>query len=558
MMLADVSRKQVLVQRLVDLQARLQHLDLRHRARMEEAYFLSQQLGLLLSATEGRPLMSTPLGGELQLPRSPKNASLTSENQPLRTPSVYSFLPHLLDDPLSLHPAFTLSRNRSGVSIVMGMPTVKREGHSYFLPTLHNLMKSMNNEDSADSLIIVFVAEVVWLLFLHSDFLLRIFVFRVEKDFVHQIAGQVEENFRDQVEAGLIEVISPPASYYPDMDKLQQTLGDPPERVRWRTKQNLDFAFLMMYAQPKGTFYVQLEDDILAKKNFISTMKNYALMKTAEKSPWFVLEFCQLGFIGKMFKCAQLPWLIHFILMFYNDKPVDWLLDHLIFTKSCRLDKDSKACKNEKAKLWVPYKTSLFQHTGLHSSLKGKVQKLQDKNFGTVPMYYPHSNPQANFSSTIATYKQFSLDRAYKGETFFWGLQPKTGDKVIFTFRSPQRLKHYLFQSGNVKHAEDCFYNTTIEVMPDSSQTNVSKTEYNVTRDGFFIVGKFNILGVAKGLIDPELNPVKVIRLNVHGDSENWVILSEVSLVHFSSRGKLDELGPRVVVVEVKAYHNIS
>lgn len=105
--------------------------------------------------------------------------------------------------------------------------------------------------------------------------------------------------FSEQVESGLIEVISPPASYYPDMENLRETLGDPPERVRWRTKQNLDFAFLMMYSQPKATFYVQLEDDILAKKNFISTMKNYALQKISEKSPWFVLEFCQLGFIGE-------------------------------------------------------------------------------------------------------------------------------------------------------------------------------------------------------------------------------------------------------------------
>lgn len=107
--------------------------------------------------------------------------------------------------------------------------------------------------------------------------------------------------FPEQVESGLIEVISPPASYYPDMENLRSTLGDPPERVRWRSKQNLDFAFLMMYAQPKATFYVQLEDDILAKKNFISVMKNYALQKISEKSPWFVLEFCQLGFIGEGF-----------------------------------------------------------------------------------------------------------------------------------------------------------------------------------------------------------------------------------------------------------------
>ena len=57
----------------------------------------------------------------------------------------------------------------------------------------------------------------------------------------------------------------------------------------------------MMYAQPKGTFYVQLEDDVQTKKGYISTMKKFALQKTSEKKNWFVLDFCQLGFIGKCF-----------------------------------------------------------------------------------------------------------------------------------------------------------------------------------------------------------------------------------------------------------------
>jgi len=48
-----------------------------------------------------------------------------------------------------------------------------------------------------------------------------------------------------------------------------------------------------------------------------------------------------IDIIGKLFKCVELPWLIQFFLMFHNDKPVDWLLDHLISTKVCSLDKDS-------------------------------------------------------------------------------------------------------------------------------------------------------------------------------------------------------------------------
>lgn len=84
--------------------------------------------------------------------------------------------------------------------------------------------------------------------------------------------------------------------------------------------------------------------------------------------------------------------------MFFNDKPVDWLLDGLIQTKVCNLEKDSvsiypghssqnfssncgilsqKDCKRQKDRLWVHNKPSLFQHIGTTSSLKGKVQKLK-------------------------------------------------------------------------------------------------------------------------------------------------------------------------------------
>lgn len=32
---------------------------------------------------------------------------------------------------------------------------------------------------------------------------------------------------------------------------------------RWRTKQNLDYCFLMMYAQSKGIYYVQVSTETL-------------------------------------------------------------------------------------------------------------------------------------------------------------------------------------------------------------------------------------------------------------------------------------------------------
>ena len=101
----------------------------------------------------------------------------------------------------------------------------------------------------------------------------------------------------------------------------------------------------MMYAQSKGIYYVQLEDDIIAKPNYLSTMKNFALQQPSED--WMILEFSQLGFIGKMFKSLDLSVIVEFILMFYRDKPIDWLLDHILWVKVCNPEKDavSRACK---------------------------------------------------------------------------------------------------------------------------------------------------------------------------------------------------------------------
>lgn len=127
--------------------------------------------------------------------------------------------------------------------------------------------------------------------------------------------------FPTEIHSGLLEVISPSPHFYPDFSRLRESFGDPKERVRylysalkrlsvfghhhcllggpcvmggvgrgqggsylpqwplcgrplevelplplrllllahrWRTKQNLDYCFLMMYSQSKGIYYVQV------------------------------------------------------------------------------------------------------------------------------------------------------------------------------------------------------------------------------------------------------------------------------------------------------------
>lgn len=180
---------------------------------------------------------------------------LTSKKS-LQVPSIYYHLPHLLQNEGSLQPAVQIGSGRRGVSIVMGIPTVKREVKSYLIETLHSLIDNLYPEEKLDCVIVVFIGET-------------------DLDYVHSVIANLEKEFSKEISSGLLEVISPPESYYPDLTNLKETFGDSKERIRWRTKQNLDYCFLMMYAQEKGIYYIQLEDDIIVKQNYFNTIKKF-------------------------------------------------------------------------------------------------------------------------------------------------------------------------------------------------------------------------------------------------------------------------------------------
>ncbi|XP_056143727.1 alpha-1,3-mannosyl-glycoprotein 4-beta-N-acetylglucosaminyltransferase B-like [Lampris incognitus] len=440
-----------------------------------------------------------------------KNASANSEPRTLNSHSMHLFLPHLGQHPDSLIPNVVLGQGRRGVSLVLGVSTVKRQKQSYLVNTLNSLVYTLTPSQCRDLLIIVFVAE--------SD-----------REYVDTIAETIRKNFPREVMSGMLEVVSPSRYYYPNFTSLKETFGDSKERVKWRTKQNLDYSYLMVYAQDKGTYYVQLEDDIVAKADYYIAMKNYVTQHASNQ--WLFLEFSQLGFIGKMFHTHDLPLITEFFLMFHRDKPIDWLLDHILWVKVCNPEKTAKDCDKQKSLLKQRHKPSLFQHVGLHSSLSGKLQHLKDKDFGKESLYHPHSNPTAEVSSSLKHYKQHTLERAYRGEDFFWGLTPIQGDYVLFHFTSPTYVKGYLFRSGNMETSGDRFYNTTVEVLPSDASVREnlsagSSAQYKGSSDGFLIVGAFEH-GVAEGEVEAAVQPVSALRLMVQSDSDVWVLLSEI------------------------------
>ncbi|XP_066912251.1 alpha-1,3-mannosyl-glycoprotein 4-beta-N-acetylglucosaminyltransferase A-like [Clytia hemisphaerica] len=436
----------------------------------------------------------------------------------LSLPSIYNYLPHLLGHkdalvPLVHHPV----KERKTRTLTFGIPTVRRTKKSYLLKTLQSLVHGLSAEERDDVILIVYIGEK-------------------NSEYVREIYTEIKSQFPAELDDGFIEVISPPSNFYPDLDNLPPTFNDPIERVRWRAKQNLDYAFLMMYAQSRSMFYVQMEDDLMATPSYASTIKAFAIQQ--QSNNWLMIEFSSLGFIGKLFKSSDLSTLVEFFLMFYKEKPNDWLLDHIFWVKVCHPEKNAKHCNKEKSKLRIKFKPSLFQHIGKESSLKGKTQKLVDKEFKKQALFHSHLNPKATIKTDLEEYQKFTAERAYLGHTYMWALSPVKNAVLRMVFEQPEHIERFYFKSGNVEHPGDKLVNGTVEVLKSATKKSKFLIEDPTDKRGpykdsdYVIVGKFDFMGVASGVISPSLLPISEMRIRVtHDVAKNWVILSEFNLV---------------------------
>ena len=134
----------------------------------------------------------------------------------------------------------------------------------------------------------------------------------------------------------------------------------------------------MLIASPSCFFFLQ--------KSYFGMMKKFALRKYAEKkeenSPqWVFLDFCPLGFIGKLFVASELRDFITYLSVFFNEWPCDWLLATYTRTRACPLPMKIDQCIKSARLHGVAHSVPLFQHVGYHSSLKGKVSKEKLKHF---------------------------------------------------------------------------------------------------------------------------------------------------------------------------------
>nr|XP_033484937.1 alpha-1,3-mannosyl-glycoprotein 4-beta-N-acetylglucosaminyltransferase C isoform X1 [Epinephelus lanceolatus] len=371
----------------------------------------------------------------------------------------------------------------------VGLSSVKRKKGSYLISTLQSLFSQSSPEEHSSMVVVVLLADfdVSW---------------RVST------VKEIKTAFPSELEQGQLLVLHVPQDVYPSVTGLKRNYNDALDRVSFRSKQNLDYSFLVHYSAGLGRYYLQLEDDVFCAKNFLSTIKRHVKEQEAKKTTWTMLEFSALGYIGKLYKSENLPLLARFLFLFYQEMPCDWLMSHF------------RVLLTQKEP--IIFKPSLFQHMGTFSSFKGTYNKLKDKDFEED--FY--SNPSAVVYSNMSTYKEHVPKLAWDaGEGYFWGRSPESGNHLTVVFRDPTVVTGILVETGSGD--KDLLESAQVEIGHDVITTEKQELcckEFQSV--GTLENGRFEMQEVDKRYSSAS----SCLRIKITAGQKDWVIIKKIRI----------------------------
>ncbi|XP_066927327.1 alpha-1,3-mannosyl-glycoprotein 4-beta-N-acetylglucosaminyltransferase A-like [Clytia hemisphaerica] len=210
--------------------------------------------------------------------------------------------------------------------LLIGIPTVYRSYKNkttfYLDRTIKSLIEPLSKEDKRQVNILVVLADTE----------------ENKKRFIYQ---KLNDLFPNEIRSGLIGMIGIPKRFYLPLHDLTPTFNDTSERMYWRSKQSLDYAFIFQYVQNLCDYYLQIEDDVLANDQYFDTImedinrlnnarnKEPVIFKGEKETrlkhkPWVISEYYKMGFIGRLIPAHYLDVFAGFFKVFYNELPVDW------------------------------------------------------------------------------------------------------------------------------------------------------------------------------------------------------------------------------------------
>lgn len=388
------------------------------------------------------------------------------------------------------------------VDVVIGIPTVQRTTTDYISSTLRHLVKYLNENETKQCHIVVYCANF-------------------EQAPNDKTANFIKQEFAKEVAAGLIEVIKPDMSFYPKFKDLPLLWKDKLDRVKWRSKQCIDYALLFAYCRQLGHYYLQLEDDVSVSATYFREMKNF--IRVRGQSKWSNLQFGTSGFIGMLFKSSDLGRLALFVKMYYWIFPVDILFRHY---------NDIHLYGNTPKDVYRP---PLFRHLGHESSLKGQTRKLEGglvhaKQKPNTRRYTDATNPSAFISTNIPLFGSHSIDGPYRTTNlgYFWGKGVNLNDFVLIEFMKELTLLRVVFETGSEFAMHDFMAEGQLETTGVTKAGNCDQAGYKLlpsTTSG----GKIESTAV-------DIPNVKCVKLSVtmlnldEKKQSRWLLIREIAV----------------------------
>ncbi|CAC5381378.1 MGAT4C [Mytilus coruscus] len=379
--------------------------------------------------------------------------------------------------------------------LTIGLVTAKRPNNTVYLyDTLSSLITNANVEELRD----------IYIIILLSDF---------DQEWRKNISSTIQIKYPLEVRTGTIRIIGSFDWMYPKLENLtHHYIGHSESKVKWKSKQNIDFVLLWLYVfkMQLSEYYLHLEDDVTTVEGYIKIIRNFI---NDQKNRWTCLEFSELGMIAKLYRTHDLEALAKMVALFYEEQPAD--VTFLNFNP--QMLQFSRIIR----------KPTLFQHIGRTSSLHGKIMLAEDRFFmGNFRKELKGDNPPAKLLTNLKVHSGYSPDNAYNaGFGYFWSeSSPQKNDYFRVMFNKPQAIQRIVVKSGIDRFPKDKFYNAVLEI---SSEVNKTNNCINYKVIGKFVNGTVDVRNVTNlsNAIKTHCIQIKVLR-----PQQFWVIIQEISV----------------------------
>lgn len=371
--------------------------------------------------------------------------------------------------------------------LTIGIPTIRRKDDTYVFDMLQSMLNKTSEDDLKKIVFVVFLADLN------------------ETDWKTSAEAKIKSKHMEHIKNGSLIVIQASSSFYSEM------VTDESDYLKWRRKQNYDYAYLMKYSENLSDYYMQMEDDVIASDEYFSAIKGFIDEQT--NYSWTCLEFSELGFIGKLYHSRHINKLAAMLLMFSHSQPVDYtfIYFNLLMGQGNRLIR----------------KPTLFQHMGYHSSLPEKIQQLKDRYYEFKEKTVLGDNPEATIRTTLQTDPAFPPELSYsKKPGHFWSAAAAQGnDTFTVIFKDAHIVTSCVIQTGSNDHPGDLVENGVLEASPTLSENKDTCLDYVVLAE--FESGNVNSTDIKSKM---GLFKIKCLQVRLTKAQIPWIIIRELAV----------------------------